>query len=54
MVSQEDVIAVVLELLHTRGWRGVTTEAVARRTHISKKTLYQLFPSKDDLLETAL
>jgi AcrR family transcriptional regulator len=32
----------------------VTTEAVARRAHISKKTLYQLFPNKEALLEAAL
>lgn len=54
MATREDVIAVVLELILTRGWRGVTTEAVARRAHISKKTLYRLFPTKEKLLEAAL
>lgn len=48
------VVAVVQELLLTRGLRGVTTDEVARRAHISKKTLYQLFPSKEELLRAAL
>jgi len=54
MHLREKVIDAALALILARGWRGVTTEAVAKRARISKKTLYQLFPSKEALLEAAL
>ena len=42
------------ELLIERGYRGVTTDAVAKRARVSKKTLYAAFPSKDALMEAIL
>jgi len=39
------------ELLLSEGLRAITTNEIARRARISKKTLYGLFPSKDVLLE---
>ena len=42
------------EILVTEGLRAITTNEVARRAKISKKTLYQFFPSKDALLEAIL
>lgn len=54
MGLRERVMEATLGVLLARGWRGVTTEAVAKRAHISKKTLYKLFPSKEALLEAAL
>jgi AcrR family transcriptional regulator len=54
MSLREKVVDAALALILARGWRGVTTEAVAKRARISKKTLYQLFPSKEALLEAAL
>ena len=39
------------EILLSEGLRAITTNEIARRARISKKTLYGLFPSKDALLE---
>jgi AcrR family transcriptional regulator len=36
------------------GFSAVTTDETARAAGISKKTLYQLFPSKDDLLRAVV
>jgi|GEM_PF-448722 len=36
------------------GFSAVTTDDTARAAGISKKTLYQLFPSKDDLLRNVM
>lgn len=41
-------------LLLEEGFRSITTSAVAARARISKKTLYSIFASKDDLVETVL
>ena len=54
MADRDEVAEAVCDLLLTRGWRGVTTDTVARRARISKKTLYRLFPNKEALLEAAL
>ena len=54
MTERGEVVEAACDLLLTRGWRGVTTDAVARRARISKKTLYRLFPNKEALLEAAL
>ena len=51
MVDREQVVQATREILLTRGIRGVTTDAVVRRARISKKTLYKLFSSKEELLE---
>ena len=39
------------EILLEEGLRAVTTNEVAARAHISKKTLYKCFATKDELLE---
>ncbi len=38
-------------MLLTEGLRAITTNELARRARVSKKTLYALFPNKDALLE---
>ncbi len=42
------------KLLLERGYKGVTTDAVAKRARVSKKTLYAAFPSKNALMEAIL
>jgi len=42
------------DLLVEGGLRAITTNAIAQRARISKNTLYQYFPSKDELLEEIL
>jgi len=39
------------EILTSEGLRAITTQAIARRARVSKKTLYLAFPNKDALLE---
>jgi AcrR family transcriptional regulator len=54
MGTREQILAIGQELLVEDGLRAITTNAVAQRARVSKKTLYQHFPSKDDLLEEIL
>ncbi len=49
---RERVLAAGIELLVTEGLRAATTERIARRAHVSKKTLYRLFHTKEHLVET--
>jgi AcrR family transcriptional regulator len=39
------------DILTNEGLRAITTQAIAQRARVSKKTLYRVFPSKDALLE---
>jgi len=54
MEAREQILAVGRQILIESGLREITTNAVAQRARISKKTLYQHFPSKDQLLEEIL
>jgi AcrR family transcriptional regulator len=54
MGTRDQILAIGQELLVEDGLRAITTNAVAQRARVSKKTLYQHFPSKDDLLEEIL
>lgn len=54
MDTRQQILDVGRELLVEDGLRAITTHAVAQRTRISKKTLYQHFPSKEQLLEEIL
>ena len=47
---RERVIAAGQELFHKRGIRAVTIDDVSHQLHISKRTLYQLFDTKESLL----
>ncbi|MBE0634687.1 TetR/AcrR family transcriptional regulator [Candidatus Bipolaricaulota bacterium] len=51
METREQILAVGREMLLGDGLRGITTSAIAQRARVSKKTLYQHFPSKDQLME---
>ncbi|MBU1049956.1 TetR/AcrR family transcriptional regulator [Candidatus Bipolaricaulota bacterium] len=54
MGAKEQILAIGHQLLVRDGLRAITTNAVAQRARISKKTLYRYFPSKDELLEEIL
>jgi len=48
------VTDVVVELLQAEGYDGVRLREVARRAHLSLRTIYELFGSRDELILTAL
>ena len=47
---RERVVDAGQELFHKNGIRAVTMDDVAHKLHISKRTLYQLFDTKESLL----
>lgn len=47
---RDDIVAVATGMFQEAGYARLTTDAVAARCRISKRTLYQLFPSKAALL----
>lgn len=54
MEAKERILTAGRDLLLELGYKGVTTDAVAKRARVSKKTLYAAFPSKDALMEAVL
>ena len=52
--TRDRIIDVGRSLLLEDGLRSITTNAVAMRARISKKTLYAVFESKDDLVEAVV
>ncbi len=48
------ILACGRRLLAEKGLRAITTNAIAERARISKKTLYQCFRTKDDLIGAIL
>jgi len=52
METKERIIETGRAILLEEGLRAVTTNAIVKRARISKKTLYNLFPNKDMLVET--
>ena len=51
MTREAEILNVGRQILLSEGLRAITTDEVARRARVSKKTLYNLFPSKDALVE---
>lgn len=51
MSADDQILSAGREILLAEGLRAITTNELARRARVSKKTLYNLFPSKDALLE---
>jgi AcrR family transcriptional regulator len=51
MDAKERILNAGREILASEGLRAITTQAIAQRARISKKTLYRAFSSKDELLE---
>jgi AcrR family transcriptional regulator len=51
---EAEILSVGRQILLSEGLRAITTGEVARRAHVSKKTLYNLFPNKDALVEAVV
>ena len=51
---QERILAATDRLFYEQGIRAVGVDAVAAETGISKRTLYNYYPSKDDLIAAYL
>ncbi|MEN6368958.1 MAG: TetR/AcrR family transcriptional regulator [Thermotogota bacterium] len=51
MTREAEILSAGRQILLSEGLRAITTDEVARRARVSKKTLYNLFPSKDALVE---
>jgi AcrR family transcriptional regulator len=52
--TKDEIARKFSELAFRYGYRRTAVEDVARELHISKKTIYEFFPSKSDLLEYAI
>ncbi len=54
MASKEHIINESLQLFRKMGIRSVTMDYIAEQLGMSKRTLYELFPKKEDLLTECL
>lgn len=52
MEIKENILATAHELFHKYGVRSVSMDDIARELSISKKTIYQYFKDKNDLVST--
>ncbi len=52
--AREKIVRVATEEILTKGYSNVTMDAISAVMKMSKKTIYQLFPGKRDLLRTVL
>lgn len=50
----EHIVQVVLDLLEVEGYDAVQVRTVARRARVSLSTIYKFFPTRDELIVTAL
>ena len=48
------IVSVVQDLLESGGYDAVQLREVARRAHVSLATIYRLFPTRDELIVTAI
>ena len=53
-LQREEIVAQAYALFREAGYGGATTEAVAARCRISKRTLYRLFPGKSALFAAVI
>jgi AcrR family transcriptional regulator len=54
MDTRQRIVATGREILLSEGLRAITTNEIARRARISKKTLYRIFSTKEALLEAVV
>ena len=54
MQIDSEVVAAVLEMLRTRGYRSVTIEKIARQVRRARTSLYRRWPSKRHLVAYAV
>lgn len=52
--TKERIIETAIELYNSRGCRSVTVDDIANSIHISKRTLYEIFESRDELVLACL
>lgn len=52
--NREKTVETALQMFNTRGCRGVTMDDIAQTLHISKRTLYETFANKEELLAACL
>ena len=52
--TKDEIAAKFMELAFRYGFKRTAVEDVARELHISKKTIYEHFASKDELLRYAI
>src|SRR5205085_607218 len=54
MEARERILVKANELFNRFGFRRVTMDEIALKTGMSKKTIYQWFATKDDIVDTIL
>jgi len=52
--THDRIVRVVLDLLEAEGYDGLKLRSVATRARVSLKTIYKLFPNRDELIVAAL
>ncbi len=52
--TREKIVETALQMFSSRGCRGVTMDDIAQALHISKRTLYETFANKEELLAECL
>lgn len=48
------IVETAIELFNKEGFKGVTMDDIANSLHISKRTMYEIFASKNDLVRECL
>ena len=48
--TREKIVETALQMFNSRGCRGVTMDDIAQALHMSKRTLYETFANKEELL----
>lgn len=51
MTKKEEVIKAARELFQTYGYKKVSMDEIARKSNVTKKTIYTYFKDKDDLIK---
>lgn len=52
--NKEKIVETALQMFNTRGCKGVTMDDIAQALHMSKRTLYETFANKEELLAACL
>lgn len=52
--NRKRIVETAMQLFNSRGLRGVTMDDIANTLHISKRTLYETFSNKEELLAECL
>lgn len=52
--NREKIVDTALQMFNSRGCKGVTMDDIAQELHISKRTLYETFANKEELLAECL